>query len=201
MRTARYAFVLSSIWLAGCPNGKKQAPAPATDEALKPLSGMRVVMPKDTRDADGDVTFAVGKLEGTLPRGWSTMSFGGQTTYRSPDFQETLRVVGYTSDAPLDEDRQRAIQNSLNELATRAERILGKFGAHVQLSSPQGGRTAWGSTSRFSALGPFNRVAFHYAAVAPHEAMMIQLDGNSFSDTPTHAVALIQSVKYKGEAP
>ncbi len=44
-------------------------------------------------------------------------------------------------------------------------------------------------------------MAFHYATVGPHEALLFQLDGNNEENTPAHAVAVIRSIHYVGSGP
>jgi hypothetical protein len=167
---------------------------------MKALDGMKVVQPGERQLADGSTVVTAGRIEVTLPPGWAVMRLAGQTKYMAPGMGENLTVVAYGSEAPLDAERQRGVIYALTEVATKAEKVLGVFGAKVNLSPPQGGRTAWGETSTFSAIGPLNRVAFHFSAVGAHEALMLQLDGNSEAGTPDHAIGLIKSVRYADAA-
>lgn len=196
--------------LAGCFGDNKEketdrgggGPAPAKGQSpliaatpAKALEGLRVVVPGE-RKSEGGPVMTAGRLEVSMPSGWAAMRLGGQTKYLSPETGENLTIIAYTSEATLTPERQRDVIVALTELATKAEKVLGMFGAKVNLSPPQAGHTAWGETSTFSAIGPLNRVAFHYAAVGPHEAVMVQIDGNSEAGTPEHALALIKSVRY-----
>ncbi|MSP58961.1 MAG: hypothetical protein EXR72_01240 [Myxococcales bacterium] len=193
-------LALCASLLIGC-LGRKDAGGAGggEDTALKALQGLRVVRPVDARDAGGRTTFSIGDLSGTLPAGWSALTMGGQTTYRSADFQETMRVFGYRSETPLDAERQRAVLGSLTDLGGRAERVLGMLGMSPKVSPPQVGRAAWGASSTFTAMGPLNRIAFHYATVGPREAIMIQLDGNTETQAPAHALAVIQSLRHQAD--
>jgi hypothetical protein len=174
---------------------------PFDSPSMKALEGMKVVQPGERQLPDGSTVLTAGRIEATLPPGWAMMRLAGQTKYMAPAMGENMTVVAYSSEAALDGERQRGVIYALTELATKAEKVLGVFGAKVSMSPPQGARTAWGETSTFSAIGPLNRVAFHYAAVGAHEALIIQLDGNSEAGTPEHALALIKSVRYADAAP
>lgn len=197
------ALTLALLAVAGCERRGKGGPAGAPvagDEALKPLMALRSVPVLEGRNEAGQTTFAAGGIEGTLPKGWTAMRLGPQILYHSPDMQETLHLFGYTSEAPLDEGRQREIIVAMTEVGARAERMLGVLGSGPSLTPPRAGHPAWGTLSAFTASGPLNRVSFHYAAVAAHDALMFQLDGNTEVDTSGDATALVRSIHARAAA-
>ena len=188
-------FALFSI--AGCDGLKRGPTPPANDEAIKPLRSLQAVSVAEGRDGAGAITFRVGRIEGVLPSGWSAMQVGPQVLYHSPNLQESLHLFGYASDAPLDGARQAEVIAAMNEVGGRAERMLGVIGSGPSVEPPKTGHPAWGTTSAFVAAGPLNRVSFHYAAVAAHEALMFQLDGNTETDAPADATALVRSIEFR----
>jgi|SRR5579871_1884469 len=195
---------LLAIVFAGC-FGDKPAPAqnqgaPPENRVAKMLDGLRVVPPSERPGPDGKTYFAVGRLEAAIPPGWSTLRIAGQTKYMGPGGQESIQVFAYTSEAAMDETRQHEVLAALNQIGATGEHVIGRF-AHVTLSQPTEGKTPWGSDIRFSAIGPMNRMAFHYATAGAHEAVMVQMDGNNLENTPAHAVALIKSFRYLDDKP
>ena len=190
------ALLIASLPLAGCSGGRgPDKTDPGVRKAFAALAALKPVAPTDGRDANGRLMFSIGKLTGTLPPGWSAIRLVGQTTYRSEDFQETMRVLGYRSDAPLDGAQKKDVLVALAELSRRGESVLGAFGPKIDLSRPVVESTTWGTSARFTATGPLTRLGFHYVAAGANEALMLQLDGNSEADSPAHAAAVIQSIR------
>ncbi len=181
----------------GCnhvPPGAQKSPPP-DDRALKPLQAMKGAPVKEARDDKGRLVLGAGDLEVTLPQGWGAMRLGPQVTYRSPDMQETVHAFAYVADSPLDGDKQRDVTAALTEMGLRAERMLGVIGSGPQLGPPVDGHPPWGTTSAFTAIGPLNRVAFHFAAVSPRAALLVQLDGNTENEAADDATAIVRSAR------
>ncbi len=200
--TRRSLFVPSlALALAGClGGGGGPPPDPAAEStAARTLDGLKVVPPVERATPDGQILLTVGKLEVPAPAGWHMQRLGGQVQYMGPGMQEQMLVTGYVSDAPMSEERQKAVLAALNIVGGQVERTMGRF-AKVTVSQPVAGKTAWGHDTRFSALGPINRTAFHYATASANEVMMVQFEGNNMANTPVHAVEMIRSFRYRDGA-
>ena len=169
------------------------AAAEPESDPTRTLDGLKVVQPDEHTDDLGRLVFTVGALEGVLPPGWSAMKVAGQTTYRSPDLQQTLRVFGYLAPTPLDEARQGDVLVALSQLARQAETMMGKM-MKVEQSTPVSGIVPWGRQAGFFARGPLTRLGLHYATVSANEALMFQLDGNGEAHSPAQAAAIIRSL-------
>ena len=135
------AFLLAAVIAVGSvaiahAEGPAAAPPPGDLSALKPAAL------SERHAADGRLVLGVGRIEGTLPAGWAALTIAGQTTYRSPDMQQQLRVFAYVADAPLSAEQQDRALTALIEVSKQAEQVIGKFATLTQSAPKEIGRAS-----------------------------------------------------------